>query len=473
MRPLFTPFAIALLAGLHALPTTAVQPISAVGSKFFYEDGTQYFIKGVAYQLIPEDPLIDTAQCKRDIARMAELGTNAIRVYHVDPRANHDGCVNALADAGIYLFVDLETFDTSIRPDAPQWTTAQFDRYKAILDEFQKYNNTAGVFVGNEVINTREGAAATPYVLAAARDIKSYRNEKGYREIPVGYSAADIAELRPMLQDYLVCRPDPADRLDFFALNAYEWCGHSTFETSGYKILQSHAKDFPVPIFFSETGCNVARPRTFEDQAAVFGPEMSDTWSGSIIYEWIQEANHYGLITYGPPSGASPARLLVQDGFTRQGEPTPVAPDFNNLKAQWATLKPTGVALSDYVKSTASIKPASCPQPTAGGWTVDPHFPLPTLVHNFVHRPPPDLAPPPAPPRQGNELTSSSTSATASFKPGSTSHAPPVRVTSVAPSYYRGKNSVNSGSALRWRNSGFEGVSLVVCMSIAAFALWL
>lgn len=50
---------------------------------------------------------------------MAELGTNAIRVYHVDPDADHDGCMNALADAGIYLFVDLDTFDTSIRPVRP------------------------------------------------------------------------------------------------------------------------------------------------------------------------------------------------------------------------------------------------------------------------------------------------------------------------------------------------------------------
>ena len=45
---------------------------------------------------------------------MAELGTNAILVYHVDPQANHDGCMKALADAGIYLFVDLDTFDTQI-----------------------------------------------------------------------------------------------------------------------------------------------------------------------------------------------------------------------------------------------------------------------------------------------------------------------------------------------------------------------
>ena len=43
---------------------------------------------------------------------MAELGANTIRVYHVDPEQDHDGCMSAFANVGIYLFVDLDTFDT-------------------------------------------------------------------------------------------------------------------------------------------------------------------------------------------------------------------------------------------------------------------------------------------------------------------------------------------------------------------------
>lgn len=45
---------------------------------------------------------------------MKELGANTIRVYHVDPTGDHDGCMSAFESAGIYLFVDLETFDSSI-----------------------------------------------------------------------------------------------------------------------------------------------------------------------------------------------------------------------------------------------------------------------------------------------------------------------------------------------------------------------
>lgn len=373
-----------LLAGLQAATVGAIPTISAVGSKFFYENGTQYYVKGVAYQLTPDDPLVDTAQCKRDIVRMSELGTNAIRVYHVDPNADHKGCMTALADAGIYLFVDLDTFTTQIEQTAPHWNQTQFDRFKDVLDEFQNYDNTAGVFVGNEVLTTTEGSPAAPYVLAAARDIKAYRDQKGYRKIPVGYSAADIAVLRPMLQNYLACSSNSSERLDFYSLNAYEWCGDSSYTVSGYDMLQKNATGYPIPIFLSETGCNTPPPRTFDDQAAIFGSEMSGTWSGAIIYEWIEETNDYGLISYGPSvKNAAATNTLVEGGYTRQGTPTPVLPDFDNLKSQWATLHPTGVALSDYSKIASSISGIECPASTSGGWAVDPSSPLPTLGQTY------------------------------------------------------------------------------------------
>jgi hypothetical protein len=67
---------------------------------------------GVAYQLTDQDPLIDKKQCTLDANMMADLGANTIRVYHVDPTANHDDCMAAFANVGIYLFLDLDTFDT-------------------------------------------------------------------------------------------------------------------------------------------------------------------------------------------------------------------------------------------------------------------------------------------------------------------------------------------------------------------------
>lgn len=71
-------------------------------------------IAGVAYQLTSLDPLVNATQCQLDASLMKDLGANTIRVYHVDATADHDGCMSAFSDAGIYLFVDLDTFTTQI-----------------------------------------------------------------------------------------------------------------------------------------------------------------------------------------------------------------------------------------------------------------------------------------------------------------------------------------------------------------------
>ncbi|ORY55075.1 Glucanosyltransferase-domain-containing protein [Pseudomassariella vexata] len=356
---------------------TAIQTIEAVGNKFFTSDGKQWFMKGIAYQLVPDDPLVDTEQCMRDADLMKTLGANTIRVYHVDPDADHDGCMSAFAEAGIYTMIDMDTFATYIIPTAPAWNQTQFDAYKKVMDAFQGYDNLLGLFVGNEIISQSNHSLAAPFIKAAARDLKAYRSSMGYREIPVGYSAADIAELRPMLQNYLTCGGNASENIDFFGLNSYEWCDPSTYETSGYAVLEAQAKNFPVPIFFSETGCNTGEGgRTFEDQAAIFGPHMVDDWSGSMIYEWIAEANDYGLISYGPAVDPTATGENVVGGFTVKGTPTPVAPDFDNLKSQWATISPTGVSKSAYDAKKVSTR--DCPQPTSG-WLVNGNVALPSL----------------------------------------------------------------------------------------------
>jgi 1,3-beta-glucanosyltransferase GAS1 len=257
--------------------------------------------------------------------------------------------------------------------------------YEKVLDAFHGYDNTAGVFIGNEVLTTANSSQAAPYVKASARDIKAYRDLKGYRKIPVGYSAADIAALRPMLQNYLACSTNSADNVDFFALNAYEWCGDSSYTVSGYNMLQQNATDYPIPIFFSETGCNTNPPRDFMDQAAIFGPEMANTWSGAIVYEWLEEANSYGLISYGVyDSDDDPTNTQVIDGYTRQGTPTPISPDFFALKSRWATMTPSGVPLSEYTRSASTLTPPPCPASTPDGWTVDPSSTLPSVGQALV-----------------------------------------------------------------------------------------
>jgi hypothetical protein len=101
------------------------------GSKFFYKNGTQFFIKGIAYQKDPyglggeseggkySDPLADEASCKRDIPIMVEAGTNTIRAYSIDPEKDHDACMHMLQDAGIYVIA------ASANPPSPSTALAR------------------------------------------------------------------------------------------------------------------------------------------------------------------------------------------------------------------------------------------------------------------------------------------------------------------------------------------------------------
>ena len=273
----------------------------------------------------------------------------------------------------------------------PFWNQTQHDRYAEVMDAFVEFDNVLGFFVGNEIISKANHSTAAPFIKSAARDMKAHRDAKGYRKVPIGYSAADIAELRPMLQDYLTCGGNASENVDFFGLNSYSWCDVTTYEVSGYNHLQRQAADFPVPIFFSETGCNQPGPRLFDDQQAIFGKDMVSDWSGAIIYEWIEEVNHYGLVSYGPrvpapdPTATAAAAVAgaqdVFDSFTRKGTPTPVSPDFDNLKAQWAKVTPSGVSRDDY--DPGSVSTRACPTSTADGWLVDGNVRLPSLGETF------------------------------------------------------------------------------------------
>jgi len=263
------------------------------------------------------------------------------------------------------------------------------------MDTFQKYDNTAGFFIGNEVINDGSMSGVALYIRAAIKDMKAYRAQKGYRAIPIGYShgtlslvrntstssadlsvTADVQSVGQNLEEYFACG-DTSSMLEFYGLNSYRWCGDSSFQTSGYVSILNQTANYPIPIFMSETGCIVPEPRLFTDQNAILGPDMNDVWSGAIIYEWIQEENHYGLITYGGGNTNDMDYDVPAGGFSRSGTPTPITPDFSNLLSVWATNNPTGSVVA--AAYTPTLSPLACPTYQAGSWQVDPSAVLPTI----------------------------------------------------------------------------------------------
>jgi hypothetical protein len=49
----------------------------------------------------------------RKTALMQKLGVNSIRVYSVKASSNHDGCMSAFENAGIYVLLDFNSFTSS------------------------------------------------------------------------------------------------------------------------------------------------------------------------------------------------------------------------------------------------------------------------------------------------------------------------------------------------------------------------
>lgn len=239
------------------------------------------------------DPLADPASCKRDIPILKELNTNTIRVYAINPHSSHRDCMSMLADAGIYVICDLSDPTHSIDRINPNWETGLYSRYVNVIDEMAKYPNTLGFFAGNEVANSATTTSASAFVKAAVRDMKAYIKHKNYRPMGVGYATNDDAEIRVNLANYFNCDSQD-DGVDFWGYNVYSWCGDSSYEESGYKDRTDEFRNYSVPVFFAEYGCNAVQPRKFTEINALYHEPMDQVWSGGVIYMYFQEVNNYG-----------------------------------------------------------------------------------------------------------------------------------------------------------------------------------
>lgn len=334
--------------------------IEVVGNKFYFaNNGSQFLIRGVAYQQNTAnetsskyvDPLADASACKRDVEYLRKANTNVLRVYAVDPTKNHDECMSTFEDAGIYIIADLSEPDTSVNRDSPEWNLDLFQRYTSVVDMFANYSNVLGFFAGNEVTNNKSNTDASPFVKAAVRDMKTYIKSKGW-SYPVGYSSNDDEEIRVAIADYFACG-SLEERADFFGVNMYSWCGESTFEKSGYKDRTEEYSNITIPVFFSEYGCNLVRPRKFTEVGTIFSDDMTDVWSGGIMYMYFEEENEYGLVSV---SGNSVKTLSDYSYYSSE---------MNNISPNFAKSSTVGAS------STATL---ACPA-TGATWKANTNLP--------------------------------------------------------------------------------------------------
>lgn len=345
----------AKLAPRASATSTGSLPAVSVEGNAFWADGERFYVRGVDYQpggsSANEDPLIDSTTCKRDIEKFKDLGLNTVRVYAVDNSEDHDECMAALDEAGIYLALDVNNPMYSINREDPfpSYNDQYLQSVFATIDVFSKYSNTLLFFSGNEVINDDTTTNCAPYVKAVTRDMRAYIKARGYRSIPVGYSAADVDSNRYEMATYMNCGSDDS-RSDFFAFNDYSWCDPSTFSESGWEAKVEQYKDYSIPLFLSEFGCIKNPPREFNDVLTLFSDQMSAVYSGGLVYEYSNEADNEG---YG---------LVEIDDDTSVSERS----DYKTLKSQLEEVKDQPSGDGGYLKDGSA---SSCP-PKSSTWDV-------------------------------------------------------------------------------------------------------
>ncbi|KAJ0109106.1 hypothetical protein J7T55_002298 [Diaporthe amygdali] len=275
-------------------------PEVTVKGNAFWAGDERFYIRGVAYQpggaADAADPLIDITSLTRDVENFKELGINTIRVYTVDNSENHDEGMKILADAGIYLALDVNSPKFSLNRADPflSYNEKYLQSVFATVDAFANYTNTLLFFSGNEVINDKKTTGTAPYIRAVTRDIKNYINARGYRTIPTGYSSADVSENIVEQLEYFDCGDD-SSRADFFAFNDYSWCDPSDFVKSGWKAKVEKYTGYGIPMFLSEYGC-IEDERAWGEVAALYSTNMTTVFSGGIAYEYSVEPNGYGIV---------------------------------------------------------------------------------------------------------------------------------------------------------------------------------
>ncbi|KAF2194180.1 carbohydrate-binding module family 43 protein [Zopfia rhizophila CBS 207.26] len=287
-----------------------VDPIVIKGSHFFYKtNGSEFLFRGVGYQDQRNnddqsfiDPLANVAKwCQRDIPKLQGISVNVIRVDNLDAGLDHAGCMEALADAGIYVLVRLLPY--YLIKNQIYYDTASYNYSMAIIDNMAKYTNTLGFYTPQKWTRDSDLPSA-PMTKALIRDAKQYMSSKSLREIPVGTISDTFSTITP--EHYI------DDTLDFLSCDSV----HSDFfgvrldnltcpPGSWIEAQAERFADASMPVILLSQGCNKeanANDTTNYPLETVYSNRPPSALSGSVFYEYFNSSQGPGLCT--PKQGA-------------------------------------------------------------------------------------------------------------------------------------------------------------------------
>jgi hypothetical protein len=266
---------------------------------------TYYIPTGATTSTQYTDALADGPTCERDISNMLDLGVNALQILYVNPSLDHSACMNALADASIYVFVTLGVpgNDVGLSPST-RWNTDMLDQYTAGVDSLAHYTNTLAFSIGELPMwtdyechtgcKTVDSERLVTFK-AAVRDVKQHIRDKGFRDIPLGYISldSDNSTWTQGVAQYLTC---DEHRPDFLAMPATAHCNGS--DEDAVKEVTQKFGNAPIPVFGVNTGCQLYDNTTngFELNPSASRPTKSnDTRSYDYLTNFYPDGYKQGL----------------------------------------------------------------------------------------------------------------------------------------------------------------------------------
>jgi len=423
-------------------------PPLEIRGKHFYNSATDDYvpIRGIAYYPRPNagpyignniDFFTDSWRdvWERDVEHFKDLNVNAVRVYGVDPGGNHDDFLCALAQAGMYLMLDLTASCDGchlVNQTAPDcYPAALKERGQYVISTFGKYSNVLAFSAGNEINYALRDLAAADAAVCQKRfmfDMRQYvAGCDSLRKIPVGVVNADIDNA--IFAQYYACQDENDDELvvaEWIGLNQYR---HRNYADSvdpdnlpGYEALLSdyQALALSVPVVFTEFGGTsdtfptidgYAGQRDFVQVQTIFSPRYQEEFSGGFVFEYSLENRHanldfpftdyhrnnYGVGHFAP---AECDAVEVPCEYVR-------FPQFDTLAAQYASVAMVAEP-EDLGRTGAATCPPEFPSMNSFTWPADgvglfcPEYGCPpggcTSSPTTTTVPPPVIQPSPAPP---------------------------------------------------------------------------
>lgn len=340
---------------------------------------------------------------ERDIPQFEKLNANMIRLYAVDPDADHRAFMCELQSKGIYVIVDLGSScpGCEITPEsAPTCYPKSYkDRGERIIREFARYDNVMGFSGGNEVNHrsAKKGMDSNaPCQKMFVRDMRNFiaaHKDKGMRQVPVGLVTADAD--RDLNALYYNCQSSDLayERAEWYGINTYIHCDDisNPKEATGFNNLRDSFKGYKysIPVVLTEFGCTSDRfptqngykaQRTFHDAVWMNSPDYSEYFAGGCAFEYSTEnANSkstasYPFTEFGPQNYGlgylSPEHCDDMSETTRCAY-VPMA-NFDNLAAAYKQFNASDEpSFSTFEPAADRTAPSKCPAeyPSIGKFT--------------------------------------------------------------------------------------------------------